>query len=345
MNSSRLARSSIEVLWELPLALLSFLFYKTIRFGMRQVVRAHAALTKQHAGEWRVLCAQTVQAPLTLPALMTTGPRWNTHAIVAIAGPLVINQSIRLHVASATKSAQSWTVVVHSSPRHQIVTSVGSSSISGRDAWESLDMRPGMYRLALRYYRWSDLVELPAIEVDGIEVVPATIVPANVNDFYHDLGRRSNFFYLCLHYYVATLLRYYAWLPRSFVEREYLPAGNPETDFYYGFLKTGEWLAFDLAPRLLQTHDVYLTVYNRASFPVLWCPIREHEHTTRPSPSDGSYLVRVHKKSPSQEPFDRGWLRVRVLCQHGAKREDQTVGIKSEDATSPSKSSQSGHQI
>jgi len=301
-----------EIVWEIPLAVLSFLFYKIVRLLVHQVVQAQAIVNKKQAGRWRVLDARSLRAPLNLLALMTSAPRWNTHAIIAVAGPFKVQRSCKLCAASAARSATSWTVVAHASPGHRMVASVGSLGAPHQEPWQAMPLEPGRYRLALRYYHWSEHVELPAVEVDGVEVIPATALEAHTNDFYHDLIRRNNFFYLCLHYYVGVLLRYQQWLPQSFVKREYLPAGNPQTEFYYGFLRANESLVFALHPQLLQTHDVYLTLYNRASFPLLWYPLREGEHTTPPSPSDGSYLVRIHQKVTSQEPFDHDWVQIRV---------------------------------
>lgn len=302
-----------DIAWEIPLTLMSFMFYRITRFCVQRLIHLNAMMSTAQSHWWRVFCAEEARSPLNLLAVMTSGPRLNTHAIVATVGPLHVKRTLRIHVAAAARSAASWTVVVYTAPGHRTVASVGSLGTPAREPWQAITLPPGRYRLALRYYQWSGRVELPAVEVDGIEAVPARIVPANVNDFYNDLGKRSNFLYLCLHYYAGTLLRYRALLPRSLVEREYLPVGNPETTFYYGFLSSGEALAVDLDARLLKTHDVYFTLYNRASFPTQWYALTESQHISAPSVCDGTYLIRVHRRAQSPEPFAQDSMRMRIL--------------------------------
>lgn len=313
-------------IWEIPLALLSFLFYRGIRFCFQRIFHLSSLLDRAQSCRWRVFCAQEARSLLNMLAVMTSGPRLNTHAILATVGPLQVERAIRLHVAAAARSARSWTIVVYAMPGYQTVATIGSLSMPDQEPWQSVALQPGCYRLVLRYYQWSEPFELPMIEVDGVQVVPARVVPENINDFYHDLRNRNSFLYLCMHYYVGTLLRYRRWLPRSFVEREYLPVGNPETNFYYGFLNAGEALSFDLDARLLQTHDIYFTYYNRASLPVVWYPLQEIHHTTVPSRNDGTYLLRIHRKVPSPEPFDRDWIHIHVRSPGTASDERRITG-------------------
>jgi hypothetical protein len=96
---------------------------------------------------------------------------------------------------------------------------------------------------------------------------------------------------------VRALLRHRRWFPSAFVEREYLPAGNPQTTFHYGSVRAGARLAIDLAPHLWQTNDVYLTVYNRASFPVLSKRLTGPGQEMPRVDVDGTYLVRVHART------------------------------------------------
>ena len=298
---------------EIVLSPFSFICYKATRAGVRRIAERHGGKYEPLATQWRPLDGQAIAKPFDLLVPMTLGPRWNTHALIALAGPLQVQRMLRINAATAANSAESWTVAVHALPTYRTVASVGSLKSSGAEPWQTVELGPGTYRLALRYYNWHDGAELPPVEVDGAPAVSATAVPAGINDFYHSLSERSNFFYLCMHSYVCTLLRYHRFFPHSFVQREYLPAGNPQTTFYYGFLQAGTRLGIELDPGLLQTHDVYFTTYNRASFPILWYPLLETSHTTAVVRVSGSYLIRVHAKTKTQEAGGPDRIRVRAL--------------------------------
>lgn len=300
---------------EILLAFLSFLFYKMVRFCLQQIVRLHPATNRQQAEEWRVLNGRVLESSFILPVLTTSAPRWNTHALIAIAGPWHVNESICLRLDTAVKATKTWTVNV--SPGHHIVANV---SIPDTETDSLLTLDPGEYRVTLRYYNWTVPLELPTVEIDGVEVVPASALPVNSNDFYHQLSSKSNFFYLALHYYVGTLLRYQNRLPKSFVEREFLPVGNPDTEFYYGFLPGGQSLNMQLDASL-KAYTCYLTLFNRASFPVFWTTVDAGEYTTSPIEEDSLYLIRVHKNGITQAPFSRDWLQLRILlCQHDMQK-------------------------
>lgn len=297
---------------EIVVAPLSFLLYRTVRFAMRRLVQLQAFLPAGRTSRWQVLDGQTVRRPFNLLALMTSAPRWNTHAIISLTGSVRVRQTVRIHAATAETSAASWTVVVHEEPSHRIVASVGSIDGPSADGWRSLDVPSGKYRLALRYYGWSEPVVLPTVEVDGAVAVESMTIPADSNDFYHGLSSRGGLFYTWLHSYVCTLLRYRDRFPRSFVEGEYLPAGNPQTTFHYGFLPAAARLDIELCDHLLGSHDAYLTVYNRASFPLLWYSLVDNHHLTPPTTTDGSYLIRLHARTPAPPTCDCQRVRLRV---------------------------------
>jgi hypothetical protein len=211
-------------------------------------------------------------------------------------------------------------MVVHAEPAHDMVASIGALDAGDHGAWRTIELPPGIYRLALRYYQWSETAELPAIDVDGTPVVAPLKVPADANDFYRDLAGRTNPLYLCLHSYVCTLLRHREWFPPAFAEREYLPAGNPQTTFHYGFVQAGTRLAIELGAGLLDTHDVYFTAYNRASFPVLWYQLTGSSHRTPPIPATGTYLIRVHGRTPASTAGAGNAVQVRTEPQGPAAR-------------------------
>jgi hypothetical protein len=131
-----------------------------------------------------------------------------------------------------------------------------------------------------------------------------------VNEFYSRLASRSGLFYRCLHYYVYILVKY-AWLfPQRLVEREFLPVGNPDTQFYYGVVPARQTLHLELGAAALATHEVYLTVYDLASFPTSWCRIAEPACSTDASPKDRLYLVRILKHVRDGRRFPDCWIRI-----------------------------------
>ncbi len=297
-----------------PLALLSFAFCKVTRLlVLRVVVPLHLALRRRRPARWRVLSAEEIGKPLALPVFMTTGPRWNVHSVVAFLGPLRVEGKVQIDTAAASRSARSWSIVVHGAPGHRQILTTLDSADERPVGWEEIQVRPGPCWLTARYYGWTGDAVLPAVRVDGVDVVPAREVPRDVNAFYEQLQERNNLFYLALQYYVGPMLRYRRWLPEPFVEHEYLPAGNPRTEFFYGAVDEGERLQLDLDPHLFRAHDLYLAFYSRASFPLSWYQIHEAHHTTPPTSSSGTFLLRVHHTRG--EGFVRDQVRLRRLPQ------------------------------
>lgn len=305
--------SGLSILWELSLATLSFVFFKTVKFFMRRLTSVYYVVAKNQAFQWKFASAEVLKMPGALPMIMTMGARWNTHAIVANAGPIAVKQSLLVNVATVERSAQFWTLVVCTFPGFQTVTTMSSQNAPFEGPYAEISLSPRKYWIALRYYRWSESVDLPALTVDGVEVVHSARVPSDLDGFYRTLARRSSLFYLCLHYYVFVLLRYRRYFPAAFVKREFLPMANPETQFYFGALQNGERLSMQLAPSLLISYEVYLTIYNLASFPVAWFQVTNREFATAETSGDCSYLVRIHNKGPVQGPFEREAVRISVI--------------------------------
>lgn len=290
----------MKLIWEIPLALFSFIFYKVMRIFIGGVYAAYLAKNQETAKQWRVLSAETLKNPIALPVIMTRGPRWNTHALVASAGPFAVQESLAVDVESAQKSAQSWTIVVYSYPSYQTIFNFGSLSSACTEPWESVKLNPGQYTLVLRYYDWGDRVQLPALKVDDRAKIESNTISKDSNDFLFTLKENKNWLYLALHYYIFTILRLRHWLPESFVRNELLPVGDRDNQFGYGYLSQGESLQAHFETSVLDNYDVYLTLYNRSSFPTLWYQLTQATETTKPSETDGFYLLRFRKKSQHQ---------------------------------------------
>src|SRR5688572_20978119 len=106
----------LRAILEIPLALLSFIFFKVARFCVGIVLLLHMKRHPEHAKAWRVLSKESLRVPIALPMVMTSGPRWNPHALIGTLGPLLVAKELRILVESANRSATAWTMVIYSFP-------------------------------------------------------------------------------------------------------------------------------------------------------------------------------------------------------------------------------------
>jgi hypothetical protein len=297
----------VDLLWEAPLGLCSFLFYRLNRAVLRSLYDRHLERHPERNHLWRPLSAQMLTQPGALPCLMTTGPRWNPHAIISATGPLAVQSSLAVDLCCANASAGEWTLVLHTFPGHVLVGSLGHNQ---RDA--EIKLAPGRYVLFLRYYHCKPQPRLPAISVDGQAAVPEHVLTSETNSFYETLARRSNWYYRCLHAYIYPMLKFQRSLPGKWIANEFLPVGNPETSFNFGHLARGERLEISCDQLCADSSHVYLTLYNRSSFPTFWCELDGSRATLPPAAVNGFYLVRQHVRNGIAAPA--GSLQVRRLA-------------------------------
>jgi hypothetical protein len=227
---------------------------------------------------------------------MTKGPRWNTHAIIGTLGPFRVRETITLDLNLLKHSAPSWIVVIYSFPGYQTITNLDSNQVESSENWIAIPLKSGFYSIGLRYYHWSDLPELPNVKVDDEFLIKSTQISSNVNQFYQNLIQKKNWFYLALHYYIFTILKYRKWLPESFIRQEFLPVGAPDTEFIYGYLGRGQSLKVLIEPLILNHYDIYLTIYDRSSLPINWCQVTEAPYLSKIIENNGYYLFRLRQK-------------------------------------------------
>jgi hypothetical protein len=159
-------------------------------------------------------------------------------------------------------------------------------------------VQPGEFTLSLRYYQLlGPKPAAPAIEIDGVPYCGAHALSASDNDFYRTLAQdHNNRFYRAIQYYIVVLLRFERWLSAEFVKRELLPVGNPATRFAYGAHRAGQRIRVHLAPEVFERAHVYLTVYERGSFPVAWFDLNAPHLVTGVQASAGFHVLRVCAK-------------------------------------------------
>jgi hypothetical protein len=130
--------------------------------------------------------------------------------------------------------------------------------------------------------------------IDNKQQILERAVSPDENTYLNGLRNKDGIWYVCLHYYVLEMLRLRQYLPASFARREYLPVGNPETIFDYGDLRRGQCVAITSGRCIPAGQRLYLTIYNRSSFPVFWSEVRSLPYRTLPVEDTSSYLWRLH---------------------------------------------------
>ena len=284
----------LDALWEVPTGALSFLFSRVLRGVLHSLKRFYKLMDNPH---WQMFSADFFVKPIKLLWIMSRA-RWNLHALIGLAGPFDVTKCLAINVATISQSAPSWTAVFYTLEDSKTLAHISSLTISGENDWETVSLPPGRYFVGLRHYHWTDPVTLPAIRADGAEALAGQTIsaPPDANRFYRDLIHRQGLIHICLNGYVYPLLRFRRWLPAKFVQDVFLPVPNPETQFHYGALRPEEQLHIQLAPDLLNTHDIFFSLYNRFCFALDWYPIKEEKHITPPCDRKSIFVIRVHPK-------------------------------------------------
>jgi hypothetical protein len=306
MGQANRSPSPVALLWELPLALASWLLYRLVRtvVGIRLLVRSRR-IGKISPPGWRVLSRELLAERGLLEQLLI-GPRWNTAALIAAAGPFEVAGRLELDREALDRAAELWSMMVYALPSLpagtlvKLARHVNSSSAPPGQALLTLELAPGRYWISLRLYCWSGAVTLPRVWVDGTPVSTPPVVPAAVNDFYADLHRRTSPFLIALQWHSYILVKWHRILPRRLVERVLLPVGDPDTEFRYGVLRSGEGLEIEMAARTLASHLVFYTAYNRASLPVAWLRVAAARQAAPRATAPCIYLLRILSRHQRQ---------------------------------------------
>jgi hypothetical protein len=308
----------LDLVWDIPLALLSWGFFHLNKALIALIYQGYLDREGQRSRTWQILSEETLRIPVSLPVLLTKGPRWNTHASIGTLGPLPVRQGLTVNTGQASRSATAWSVVLYRYPDFQTFRELGSLDAQADQEWKVLDLPAGRYCLGVRYYGLRPDASLPAVRLDSAttDTVAAEPVPPGVNTVYDKLAGRTTLYHRALHHYVQTMLRLRRWLPSGFVRSEFLPVGDPCTEFQYGWFPAGSALQLHPAERLLQDFRIYLSVYNRASLPVHSCELANKEETTTPVFSEsGFYLLRLRPHQQDVRACREEELIVRRLCQ------------------------------
>ena len=282
-------RFRLNLVWEWVIAFPSYLFFVGLRFLLYQTGRFHS----EKVPKWSFLDAEAIKK--TLPFIMLVGPRWNTHAYFCNAMRIKVERRLTVRCPDA-EMVPLWSAVildVNRTAHHH----VGTTELpTGQESFE-LKLPTGFYSFMCRYYDFRPGAMTPELWVDGTPVVLQTALPNDAStEIYETVRNRTGLFYRALAGYLYPLLCFRRWVSEGFVNRSFLPVGNPDTTFKFDVVERGERLRIEVPSELLATHLVMFTSYNRASFPVHWFRLEENSVDTEPMPCRGFWLLRVQPK-------------------------------------------------
>jgi hypothetical protein len=280
-------KESILFIPRLALSFLSWLLLHTLSWLIRSALRVGRLIRRPKGSRW-IGFSEVVARPIGIPFLIVTAPRWNCHATIAITDSFQVNNKISLNTESAFQSSVAFSFVLYPErgPAFSIASHLGSR---GQVA---LTLEPGFYRIGARYYGSVEDPIFPEIFADEKVVLESVCLKGETSRYQKQLESirdRRHWPSAGLHYYVYHMLQW-RFLGEAFLKKEFVPVGNPDTDFEYGVLKAGQELTVERGEEPYPA-CVFVTIYNRHSFPVKWAEVTHSPHHET-CLQDGFYLIR-----------------------------------------------------
>ncbi|GAL83178.1 hypothetical protein MYP_404 [Sporocytophaga myxococcoides] len=269
----------------------SYIFNRLLKAYFRMLFQT--LLLKKESKIWK-LYIERLQHPLGIPYAMLNAPRWNTHAFIASAGPVTINESITIDFSEVNMLCSSWTFILYKLPAN--VTSKVISCLDDSTLCHKVNVERGSYSVVLRCYELKYPVELPELIIDNGKVVIEKRLLLNKTPVYPDtIMTKESKFYSFVHYYLHYAFRYGKRSINRNLEFEYLPVGNPETTFLFGYYNRNSIVYVDILDRA-GSFLIFITCYNESSFPVYSEKIPVYGIDLYKSallPANGTYLIRI----------------------------------------------------
>lgn len=213
---------------------------------------------------WRALNNRLGER-LAVRFLMTTAPRWNTHATVFTTGPFILEGGdFSFDRTTLDASGRVWCLVVH-----RAEDGVTIARFSSTAADEPLDLPRGAYGAGLRIYEPAPSITLPALRTSQGTLTPtAQFQLADITRLEETVFHKTGPVYRLIHAPILQKLARAKDPTDRSVADAYLPVGNPETLFVFGHVPGAAAVTVDATALQAERALVYLTLYNTASFPV-----------------------------------------------------------------------------
>ena len=255
----------------------------------------HNIISRLSNDSWKLL-VEKFKVPGSLIYVMLNAPRWNTHALVATLGPFKVEEVIRFsNLSDVTKNCQSWTVVVYEQPSNRTVAFFSSFEIQSDE--HTLNLPSGKYAIGMRCYEGEYPLSLPVVMIDKSQKQIRRIISSKP-EYYPSriFGKKSKFFET-LQLYSHLALSGRVKKNEEFVKNEYLPVGNPETEFTFGTIMHNETKCLDFSDIDFDKYLLYVTRYNSSSFPIESKRLTGKKIELKAQQELQSYLIRKVRKT------------------------------------------------
>lgn len=266
----------------------SFICFRIARFLVRVIILIRNRLRLNKPAGWMGF-SELVAKPWGVAFLVITAPRWNCHATIALTDSFPVHSRICVPLRGANESAEAYSFVIYPESGAPFTLPLDEGGTSEM----AMNLSPGRYRIGARYYGSCEDPEFPAIHADGVEVISGRVIVAERERYRQQLtSLRARESRVCrmLHYYVFYFLTLRVGSD-AFMKREFLPVGNPDTEFEYDAIRKGDVCEIARDESTHGDRRIYVTLYNCQSFPVFWTQIESLPYRLR-ADCDGFYLVR-----------------------------------------------------
>lgn len=301
---------------ELPLSAVSYALYVLVKTLVIAMVQGRA---KQLGNGWTDLLTQFSQDEKWQTLMLVNlcwAPRWNTHTNVHSWMVELETQEEAHHFAveNVKLDGFSWQINWRGGKDGQELLGACSAKLDGPD-WLDVPISitqaqaiasgrsdsKQYVNLTLRPYLFDGRrsASLPQLRLEGRELGTGEPLSFHADKLAvnQHLRYKQKLFHLAVQWHSFSLLYARGLLPETTVKAVYLPVGNSETQWLWGVVRAGFMLDVTIAVSVLAEHLVFVTVYNRASVPILYSITCEKTRQLLPiCEEDGSFAMRVVRK-------------------------------------------------
>mmetsp|Transcript_158313 Transcript_158313/g.288721 ORF Transcript_158313/g.288721 Transcript_158313/m.288721 type:complete len:469 (-) Transcript_158313:47-1453(-) len=312
ISSKQAAVHPLQLIIEFPLTLISFLLYRTARGILHGARWAWNSMDERSSSEgelitschWSNFLEKDAAlnggmhlSRLAIMTMMFMGPRWNTHGVAYQAVLSALSDQLVFEVENLKRDGFWWHIRFYNSKGIE-VAGVTSSSENVEfvtvEISQFVEDEPISIYIHVYYYGGNQVGQLPAMRLDGEEVIPRRDCNINTANFQMFLRLQQNSVHAACQWYMFSMLALQHHLPVSYVKEDMLAAVKDTTITIFGVAFEGFCLNITTEQAVLKEHVVFCTVYSRASMPTVGrIEVTTPKMKLRPCTEESIWLIRI----------------------------------------------------